>query len=258
MRRYNSKYYVKRSCRDSAIKRVFKRIGILFFIAVFIFTSIFILIKPFRNFVIGRAGNTIWWFENELHIGKRVEVSDEYSKVDKNKNGIPDPLDIVQAARKEAENKTKYKDAYYVGGYPPEGEGVCTDVIWRGFEGINVNLKNLIDEDIKKNKDEYWRIDGKEDPNIDFRRVPNQLVFFQQHAISLTTEMKPNDPENLKEWQPGDIIVMLKPYEHVAIVSDKRNSKGMPYIIHNTTPSAAECPYIYQGVELAGHFRWKY
>jgi uncharacterized protein len=217
-----------------------------------------IFIRPLRNFVIGRTGTFIWELENKVNIGNRVQVPEDYPKVDKNNNGIPDPIDVVKAARKEAKKKTKYKDAYYAGGYPPEGEGVCTDVIWRGLDGIDVNLKNLIDTDIKNNKENYWRIDEKADPNIDFRRVPNQLVYLQQHAISLTTEMIPGDIENLTQWQPGDIIVMLKPYEHIAIISDKRNSKGVPYVIHNTTPHAVECPYVFQDAEIAGHFRWKY
>lgn len=240
------------------MKKIGKTIGTLLLVLLLIFMGCYVFIKPFKSFVLGRTGTMFWEIQNKFHIGKRVQVPEEYSTIDKNKNGIPDPLDIVKAARKESKNKTKYKDAYYSGGYPPEGEGVCTDVIWRGLKGIDVNLKNLIDEDIKNNKGKYWRVEGKADPNIDFRRVPNQLVYLNENAISLTKEMKPGDIENLKQWQPGDIIVILKPYEHVAIVSDKRDSKGVPYIIHNTTPSAIECPYIFEGITIAGHYRWKY
>lgn len=32
------------------------------------------------------------------------------------------------------------KNLIRLGGYPPDGEGVCTDVIWRGVKGINVSL----------------------------------------------------------------------------------------------------------------------
>jgi len=240
------------------MKKVLKNIGFLFITLALVFITLFIFVKPFKHFILGRTGTLLWELQDKFNISKKVKVPEEYSKVDKNKNGIADPLDIVRAARKEANGRTKYKDAYYSGGYPPEGEGVCTDVIWRGLEGIDVNLKNLIDEDIKINRKNYWRIESKADPNIDFRRVPNQLVYLQQHCISLTTEMNPNDMENLKQWQPGDIIVILKPYEHVAIVSDKRNSKGVPYIIHNTPPHAVECPYIFDGAKVVGHFRWKY
>ena len=118
-----------------------------------------------------------------------VNVPDESSKDDKNWNGIADTIDIVNESRKEAERKTVYKDAYYSGGYPPVGEGICTDVIWRGFNGIKISIKELIDKDIKYNIIQYPRVNSKPDPNIDFRRVVNQDVFFERNCTSLTTEL---------------------------------------------------------------------
>ena len=43
---------------------------------------------------------------------KEIIVEEKYSQVDTNQNGVADPLDIVEAARKEAENRTRYKSAY--------------------------------------------------------------------------------------------------------------------------------------------------
>lgn len=190
---------------------------------------------------------------------KPVKVPEEYSKVDKNKNSTPDCLDVVNAARKEAINKTIYKDAYYVGGYPPDNEGVCTDVIWRGFKGINVELKSSIDNDIKNNLSAYPRVDNKPDPNIDFRRVKNLDIFLKRNAISVTKELKPFDIDNLKQWQPGDIVVIMQPFEHVAIISDKRANDGVPYVIHNTAPQAKESDSLeYWAPYIFGHYRWKY
>jgi uncharacterized protein YijF (DUF1287 family) len=190
---------------------------------------------------------------------KGVKVPEEYSKVDRNNNGTADPLDIVSAARKEVENKTAYKDAYYSGGYPPETEGVCTDVIWRGFKGIGIDFKAMVDKDIKSNTSAYLRVNGKPDPNIDFRRVKNLDVFFRRNAEEVIKELIPYDSENLKQWQPGDIVIIMKPFEHIAVISDKRDKNGVPKVIHNTTPHAIEngslthwAPYIYR------HYRWKY
>jgi uncharacterized protein len=143
---------------------------------------------------------------------KNVNVPNLYSTNDNNKNEIPDPIDIVNGARKEVTQKTKYVSNYYNGGYPPEGEGVCTDVIWRGFKEAGIPLKDLIDNDISKNVSLYKRVSGKPDPNIDFRRVPNQDVFFKRYCESLTTELKSGDLENLKQWQPGDIVVFTEGY----------------------------------------------
>ncbi|WAG67084.1 DUF1287 domain-containing protein [Clostridium estertheticum] len=183
-------------------------------------------------------------------------VSENFSKVDNNKNGVADVLDIVNGADKEVLNKTKYISNYYSGGYPPDKEGVCTDVIWRGFKTANINLKDLIDQDIKSNIKLYPRVEGKPDPNIDFRRVPNQDVFFSRYALSLTTKVKARNSENLKEWQPGDIVIFGQ--GHVGIISDKRDKNGIPYVIHNIKPHASILKLSYFTTPIHGHYRWKF
>lgn len=236
------------------MRDVKKLVTILLIVAVLLGSAVFILSR-----VNEKAKYYIDLGINHVRNIKGIKVPEEYSKVDKNNNGTADCLDIVNAARKEAENETKYKDAYYLGGYPPDSEGVCTDVIWRGFKGMSVDLKTLVDKDIRDNKTAYSRVNGKPDPNIDFRRVRNLDVFFKRNAMTITNELKPFDIENLKNWQPGDIIVLMQPFEHIAVVSDKRGKDGVPYVIHNTSPHAVEsasleywAPYIY------GHYRWRY
>lgn len=189
---------------------------------------------------------------------KKVEIPFTYEDIDQNYNDIPDPLDIVISARKEVKNRTKYESNYYAGGYPPNDEGVCTDVIWRALLGANIVLKDVMDEDIAANTELYPRVEGKPDPNIDFRRVPNQYVFFERFAEALTTELIPGDVENLMEWQPGDIVVFLDGYHHVGIVSDKRAKDGTPYLIHNNPPFASEVKLSSFKTPIAGHYRWKY
>lgn len=61
----------------------------------------------------------------------KFQVTEDFSKVDNNNNGVADALDVVNGANKEVLNKTKYVSNYFAGGYPPETEGVCTDVICR-------------------------------------------------------------------------------------------------------------------------------
>ena len=187
-----------------------------------------------------------------------IKIQNEYSKADKNKNGIPDSLDIVLGAKEEVKKKTPYKSNYYKDGYPPESEGVCTDVIWRAFKNADINLKDLIDEDIKNNAELYKRVNGKPDPNIDFRRVPNLDVFLKRYCLSLTTEVKCRDKENLSEWQPGDIVVFLDGYEHIGIISDERDKNGIPYVLHNTYPHANKMKLSWFSAPIHGHYRWKY
>lgn len=236
------------------MREVKKLVTILLILAVLLGSAVYILSKSNQK-VRYYIDLGISYIKNT----RGIKVPEEYSRVDKNNNGTADCLDIVFAARKEAEYKTEYKDAYYLGGYPPDSEGVCTDVIWRGFKGMGVDFKALVDKDIKNNVSAYPRVNGKPDTNIDFRRVRNLDVFFKRNALSLTNELKPFDIENLKNWQPGDIVVLMKPFEHIAVVSDKRAKNGVPLVIHNTSPHAVEsaslaywAPYIY------GHYRWRY
>ena len=188
----------------------------------------------------------------------KFNVSEDFSKVDNNKNGVADPLDIVRGANIEVINKTKYMSNYFSGGYPPDTEGVCTDVIWRGFKAANINLKDLIDKDIKNNTKLYSRVKGKPDPNIDFRRVPNQDIFFSRNCLSLTTKVIARDEENLVQWQPGDIVVFVKGYEHIGIISDKRDKNGIPYVIHNTRPHASTMKLSWFTSPIHAHYRWKF
>lgn len=177
------------------------------------------------------------------------------SKNDCNNNGIDDYTDILLGARKDALNKPKYRSAYYEGGYPPENEGVCTDVVWRAFKNAGYSLKDIVDEDIKNNLSMYPRVDGKPDENIDFRRVPNLKVFFENKGVSYSL-----DPYKISEWQPGDIVIFGENYSHIAIVSDKRNSKGVAYIIHNAAQPVREEDALIRyskNAPIIGHYRFE-
>lgn len=201
------------------------------------------------------------YYKNPLYINKgQVEGKIEKIKFnsDKNNNGINDLDDILIGARQEVNNKTKYKSAYYIGGYPPANEGVCTDVIWRALKNAGYDLKTYIDNDIKDNLSDYSGSVKTRDPNIDFRRVKNQYVFFKKFAKNLTIDVKPYDKSNLLQWQGGDIVVLDRP-EHIAIVSDKRRIDGVPFIIHNNYLYAKEEDYLldwYKNKRIIGHFRF--
>ena len=175
------------------------------------------------------------------------------SKTDYDNDGIDDYTDILEGAKIEAQKKPTYRSVYYVGGYPPDGEGVCTDVIWRALKNAGYSLKDMVDEDIKKNVNKYPRVGGKPDPNIDFRRVPNLKVYFERNHITLT-----NDLSKIEEWQPGDIVVFGS--KHIGIISDKRNEKGIPYLLHNGGQPIREEDILerYNAYDpITGHYRLK-
>ncbi len=175
------------------------------------------------------------------------------SDTDRDGDGIDDYTDILQGAKAEAERKPAYKSAYYDGGYPPDDEGVCTDVIWRALKNAGYMLKDMVDADIAAHTDAYPRVEGEPDPNIDFRRVPNLMVYFQRNQLSLTTDIY-----QIGEWQPGDIVAFNE--NHIGIISDIRNENGVPYLIHNTgQPNREEDILERYNVtrEITGHYRMK-
>lgn len=177
--------------------------------------------------------------------------------VDKDQDGISDLEDIVAGGKEEVRKRPRYRDAYYAGGYPPENEGVCTDVIWRALHHAGYDLKAMIDEDIRQNTSLYPRVDEGRDANIDFRRVQNLKVFFQRHGQELTTEVIANDVDNLSQWQPGDIVTFALPHEHIAIISDRRRPDGIPFILHNGGPVASEEDRLLSWPSpITGHYRF--
>lgn len=220
-------------------------IGVSFFAFVFFFRD---------GIILDHLG-----IEINIPFIKAVDVPNDYSTIDRNQNGIEDPIDIVNEARKGVEQRIAYKSAYYAGGYPPDDEGVCTDMVWRGLKGAGIPFKKLIDEDIANHTVFYTRVNGNPDPNIDFRRVPNQYVFLSRFAKRLTTELIPGDIDNLRQWQPGDIVVFLEDnFQHVGIVSDRRAKNGTPYFIHSIFPYAAEVKLTSFQSPITGHYRWRY
>jgi len=196
-------------------------------------------------------------WNSKIYYANDFNITELYSIIDKDNDGIDDYHDILEGARIDAKNMVKYKSAYYAGGYPPEDEGVCSDLVWRALKNAGYNLKDLIDEDIKQNKELYPGLDnGKPDANIDFRRVRNLKVFFERFTKVLTTDIT-----KIEEWQPGDIVIFGDNYNHIGIISDKRNRKGIPYLIHNAGQKNREEDALerYKRYsKITGHYRWEF
>lgn len=177
-------------------------------------------------------------------------ITVRHSDVDYNQNGIDDYTDILMGAKLEAENHPRYSGAYFQGGYPPADIGVCTDVIWRAFRQAGYSLRDMVDADIARRPEDYTEI-TEPDRNIDFRRVRNLSVFFKKYAQPLTTDI-----EKTEEWQPGDIVIFGE-NAHIGIVSDRRNRKGRPYIIHNAgQPNRDEDYMKWSWLAITGHYRF--
>lgn len=219
--------------------KIIKRIMIITWILIILFISILV------GIILRHKNKKVFYAQD---FGITVIKSNK----DYNNNGIDDYTDILLGAKEEAKKAPKYKNAYYAGGYPPENEGVCTDVIWRALKNAGYNLKDMVDEDIKNNVEKYPRVEGTPDTNIDFRRVGNLKTFLGRNSTSLTTDLT-----KIEEWQPGDIVTFG--ISHIGIISDKRNKKGIPYLIHNAGQPLREEDILegYNSFEkISGHFRF--
>ena len=189
----------------------------------------------------------------ELESVELPEVVTKEVGPDFNNNGISDIEDIVIGARKDALAMPEYVNAYYGGGYPPEDEGTCTDLVWRAFLEAGYSLKDMVDQDIALDPYAYPSVNGRPDPNIDFRRVGNLVIFFERTAISLTTDVYDTD-----QWQAGDIVIFGN-NEHIGIVSDIRNDKDIPFLIHNNDQADREEDRLEYGdytMGITAHFRF--
>lgn len=169
------------------------------------------------------------------------------SEIDKDNDGIDDQTDILNNVRKYISTSPKYKSKYYATGYPDDEFGVCTDVVAFGLRDTGYDLMELVYRHVKNNR-ELYNIETI-DKNIDFRRVINLDVYFKNTAIVLTTDIK-----KIEEWQGGDIVVFKK---HIGIVSDKRNKKGIPFVIHHANPYQVyyEEDILENREDIIGHYR---
>jgi len=125
-----------------------------------------------------------------------------------------------------------YYSIQYPGGDVPAGRGVCSDVLVRAYRELGIDLQKEVHEDMKANFDLYPSIWGltRPDPNIDHRRVPNLMKFFERVGTSKPLSEKPED------YLPGDIVCwnLGGAVTHIGIVVNRRSVHGnRPLVVHN-------------------------
>lgn len=163
---------------------------------------------------------------------------------------------IVVAARSQIgitkEYDPKYTALKYPGGDVPIRKGVCTDVVVRALRKIGIDLQKEVHEDMLRSFSKYpqnWGL-KKPDKNIDHRRVPNLMRYFERHHISL----KPANGFE-RTCVAGDVIAwdLGNGILHVGVVSD-RKAGGVPLIIHNIGSGAQEEDILLKYKSI-GHYR---
>jgi len=188
------------------------------------------------------------YIPHKKYTNKDFGILRSFSGIDKDNDGIEDNEDILLSVRDYIKTKPKYKSKYYETGYPNDEFGVCTDVVAFGLKGAGYDLMELVYQDKKEHIEEYPK--DQLDKNIDFRRVKNLKIYFKRNAISLTTNIK-----EYHKWQEGEIVIFQN---HIGIISDKRNKKGIPFVIHNANPyqrDYEEDILEQREKEIVGHYR---
>jgi len=166
---------------------------------------------------------------------------------------------LVAAAVERTNHTVRYEPAYvripYPGGDVPAGTGVCTDEVIRSYRAVGVDLQKEVHEDMAANFSAYprkWRwILGHTDTNIDHRRVPNLMVFFQRKGESLPITRRAEDysPGDLVTWDLGGGV------PHIGIVVDRRGSGDRYLIVHNIGQGPKMEDVLFNW-KITGHYRY--
>ncbi len=190
---------------------------------------------------------TLNYIPHKKYTNEYFDIPTYTSQIDFDNDGIDDQTDILNNAFAYIKTKPKYKSKYYATGYPDDEYGVCTDVVAFSLLNAGYDIMELLNEDVKSNRDKY-SIETI-DKNIDFRRVVNLKPYFDNHSISLTTDI-----HDISKWQGGDIVIFEK---HIGIISKNRNKNGVPFVIHHANPYQYhyEEDILENRDDIIGHYR---
>ena len=168
------------------------------------------------------------------------------------------PEKISDAALELTKKKVVYDGSYYNIPYPngdvPFGIGVCTDVVIRAYRANGVDLQKEIHEDMSANFNLYPNIWGlkKPDKNIDHRRVPNLMTYFERQGSKIPIT------SNGRDYRPGDVVAwdLGGGMTHIGIVVNKPSKDNKRYqIVHNIGAGQVleDCLFDYN---IIGHYRF--
>lgn len=169
---------------------------------------------------------------------------------------LPQATRVVNAARAQVGVTTQYDPAYTKLAYPngdvPRHTGVCSDVVVRALRGVGLDLQQAVHDDMAAHFAEYPKKWGlkKPDRNIDHRRVPNLMRYFERNHVAL-----PDRLDAASTFLAGDIVTwdLGGGITHIGIVSD-RKLKDVPLILHNIGAGAQEENVLF-AYRVTGHYR---
>lgn len=167
---------------------------------------------------------------------------------------------LVAAAVERTHHTVRYESAYvgisYPGGDVPADTGACTDEIIRSYRAVGVDLQKEVHEDMAGNFDLYpskTRYHARRtDTNIDHRRVPNLMVFFERKGQSLPVTDRAADysPGDLVTWDLGGNV------PHIGMVVDQTSHwSGRHLLVHNIGEGPKMEDVLFDW-KITGHYRY--
>ena len=163
---------------------------------------------------------------------------------------------LSQAALSLTQQEVLYEPSYYSIDYPggdvPAGTGVCTDVVIRAYRILDIDLQKEVHEDMQAHFSLYpqmWGLNAP-DSNIDHRRVPNLMKFFERYG-----SVKERSAE-AQDYIPGDVVCwnLGGAVTHIGIVVDRKSADGKRnLVVHNIGGGQvlADCLFEYR---IIGHY----
>jgi uncharacterized protein len=139
----------------------------------------------------------------------------------------------------------------YPAGDVPMERGVCADVVVRAFRQIGVDLQVAVHQDMKRSFRAYPQLWGlrEPDPNIDHRRVPNLMRFFERRGKAISTRAS---------YEPGDVVAWMLPngLYHIGIISSDLNAPRAEHLVVHNIGDGARNEDVLRAFRIIGHYRW--
>jgi uncharacterized protein YijF (DUF1287 family) len=165
---------------------------------------------------------------------------------------------VVEDAIEQTQYTVSYDPSYVKLGYPggdvPLDRGVCSDVIIRSFRKVGVDLQKDVHEDMTHAFAAYpkkWGL-AKPDANIDHRRVPNLMTFFERKGKRLNVTNAGAD------YQPGDIVTwdLGGGTAHIGLVTNVWSDETENYLIAHNIGGGVRVENVLFSWRITGHYRY--
>ena len=169
------------------------------------------------------------------------------------------PLEKINAGAVEQTTQTTSYDPSYVKLTYPNGDvpvetGVCADVVVRAFRKGGIDLQKELHEDMTKNFAKYPRKWGarRPDSNIDHRRVPNLMTWFDRQGKTLPIT------KDAKDYTPGDVVSweLDNGLPHIGMVSKIKAEGTERYAVIHNIGLGARIEDVLFAWKITGHYRY--